>query len=284
MNWWLGLVKIVNTPDWNSAQIADWCGPWINKILETAGGSAKLELAQAFTLIDGNYFDAVPFNLIRDHSGAYHFIDQEWTLTAGIELQFLIYRGLKESLFKLSCVAPPQAGTPTNIHRLIKAALAQLGLLISDGDLRRFEELGQRIHNWAYGKNDELIEPNLFEWTSEQSLVVRHELLTLQAGAAELEGTHRRIAELEEALEAWSNQLARLEADRGSACKQTAEINQLKEDLFNLRSHSYEMEQSLELALDKVATSNSELVSSCDRSANLESALKDKLAADSSAC
>jgi SAM-dependent methyltransferase len=148
-NWLRKLVAILNTAGWRTADIAEWARPWVDALTREAR-SHDVQGEEA-ALISGEYFDAVPFNLIKEPSGSFEFIDQEWTLQRPLELKFVVYRGLRESFQRVRSVASPGEGTPEEPTTLIISVMTDLGFSLSRQDLERYAVLEQDVQAAVWG-------------------------------------------------------------------------------------------------------------------------------------
>jgi 2-polyprenyl-3-methyl-5-hydroxy-6-metoxy-1,4-benzoquinol methylase/predicted nucleic acid-binding Zn-ribbon protein len=214
LNWWDQLCKIVNAPGWRAVDVADWARPWVNLLSFTIKTESGISELNQTSLVDGKYFDAVPFNVIRGGDGNFYFIDQEWGIPGKVELLFLICRGVKESLSRVTSVSEPELGTPTNLNRLLKAVLAHLGILVSDIEIRRFSEFELRIQKWVLGEQDEAITPEQITARGAQALHLRNHV------------------------------------DRGAL---RAQVDQLRTDLAAARNHETELEGALKVQAAEAA-------------------------------
>lgn len=150
-NWWLELSSIVNKPNWSAQDVADWARVWIEALVK----ECKLDNFDGNTFkeqISGRFLDATPFNLIRTPADVSHFIDQEWTLRPDIEVGYLVYRGLWDSLSRLTSCAPSVQDTPIKINFLIMTVFAQLGVLVSKSEIERFYRFEKQIQDWVHGR------------------------------------------------------------------------------------------------------------------------------------
>jgi SAM-dependent methyltransferase len=155
-NWWCALLSILNKPNWSVRLIADWARVWIDALLK----ECKLDTfsGETFrTYVGGRYFDAAPFNMICAADGACRFIDQEWRLRPDIEFGYLVYRGLRDSLGRVTSSATPEKNTTVNINLLISAVLAELGVMLTSIELDRFSLLEQQVQSWAQGLTAESV-------------------------------------------------------------------------------------------------------------------------------
>ena len=223
-NWWFELVRTTNAVGWTPLGIAKWCRPWIDAVraeMKFAPATFEIDFKKK---IDGKYIDAVPFNLIRDSSGRYHFIDQEWRLAEKFEFKLLAFRGIRDSLLRLSSVARPGPNTPINVNQLTRAVLALIGIVLTSDELHRFAEIERKLQNWVYGKDNKTIGAKLPHLAGEQTqtLTVRggeQDLLRAELIRVgnELVSAQRQIVDLEQTVQAKSGELQAVRVEAAAA-------------------------------------------------------------------
>jgi hypothetical protein len=101
--------------------------------------------------------------------GRLQFFDQEWRIKSDIEIGFVLFRGLRDSLARVTSCAAPAAGTPHKGVELIQAILAYNGISLTEFDIRRYQQFEWRIQKWVQGEPDshprEEMIPDLADWT-----------------------------------------------------------------------------------------------------------------------
>jgi SAM-dependent methyltransferase len=151
--WWLKLSSIVNKPNWTVRQIADWARIWIDALLHE-NELAEFNENTIRKRVSGRYLDAIPSNMIYQADGA-RFIDQEWRSTKDIELGFLTFRGLKDSLSRITSCAVAAPGTSINVNGLISEVFAEFGVKVPRAELDRLSLLELEFHCWVQGHDKE---------------------------------------------------------------------------------------------------------------------------------
>src|SRR5690606_15854626 len=100
----------------------------------------------------GRHFDGVPFNMVRNRSGKCRFFDQEWHLKPTLELGYIVFRGLRDSLARVTSCAEPAQETPLELHRLITVVLARLGILVTQTEIDRYVMMERQVQAWVQGR------------------------------------------------------------------------------------------------------------------------------------
>jgi GT2 family glycosyltransferase/SAM-dependent methyltransferase/glycosyltransferase involved in cell wall biosynthesis len=146
-SWWFSLIDLLGRPGWTIAQVTDWAEVWTRALLARIGGGPL----DSGSRISGAHFDATPFNLILDADGTAVFFDQEWQVRADLPLGFVLARALRESVRRVTVIAPPADPTLDNVDRIVLAVMTQLGFLVTPSDLARYAELELMMQGWVGG-------------------------------------------------------------------------------------------------------------------------------------
>jgi SAM-dependent methyltransferase len=127
--WHTELLNIVLRPNWSASDIAAWVRPWAELLLQHFGGEDKIW--RATTLLAPKALDAVPANLLFDGTMPTSFIDLEWNTGEEVSLGYIVFRGLLNSLLKISCFYPPADEKNVNMDYLITRVSESLNLDMS---------------------------------------------------------------------------------------------------------------------------------------------------------
>jgi len=226
--WQQTLLNRVTTPGWSLTDLCDWAGVWYDAVLRRTGLEAQRGLLTAASAIPGEYFDAVPRNLIIATDGQPRFFDQEWRLRFPMELGFLLYRGLLFSLLALPQVAPPRPGTPLKLLDVFYKLTHSLGIWLIDADVRRYVEYENDIQAWVSGGTGseyrDLAAYHLPVQTTLQSPAQRREQLT---------ALYQTIAEKEQTIAAKETEIA---GQRAIAEDMTRQLRDREADLRSIHS------------------------------------------------
>jgi hypothetical protein len=74
-----------------------WARAWFDAVLDLASIQTT-PIPGPHTIVPGHFIDVIPRNLIFDSDGTPFFFDQEWKLEEPIELGFIVYRSIFDSL------------------------------------------------------------------------------------------------------------------------------------------------------------------------------------------
>lgn len=105
-------IKIVSKKEWTLEELYEWAKEYYQTLLTFSAGQGE----QA--MLDGNYIDLTPFNIILTGSGETKIFDQEWLSPTPIPLSYVFFRGLNYSLGSISFFNIPAEGTPVDILEL----------------------------------------------------------------------------------------------------------------------------------------------------------------------
>ena len=175
------------------AAIVHWASPWVKRLVE----AARPEAGGAMTL-PGSMIDSVPGNLVRDDSGSGQLvdIDREWTMTTSVPLNWVLIRGVVNSL--TACpVSPVFKGL--SFKDAVTLILRPLGRAPSEDDFRV-----------AIGLEDALQEQVSGTLTGKRSF---HELLVGPVCSAVSHQTfHQEILALRQEVASASREVSRIKA------------------------------------------------------------------------
>lgn len=155
-NWWLELVAALNEPNWGIDTLGRWARPWMDLVAKQAHIN-DITAIGIHEPVDGALFDATPFNAVMDEDGQLRFFDQEWRVKGALEIGFIAFRGLRDSILRINSCSEPSHGTPRNVNQLVMAVLAHNGVLITRNEVERYLELELRVQKWVIGELDEEI-------------------------------------------------------------------------------------------------------------------------------
>lgn len=150
VHWYDALVSVVNKPDWTVEHIGAWARTWLDAVLAQSGIGRDLSQLSPHSMLSGEWIDAIPRNMIANN-GRCVFIDQEWVSPAGIEIGFLIFRGIRDALLALESCARPGTGVPLQLDQLIIDTTFGLGIWFSREDIRRYKDMEHQFQERALG-------------------------------------------------------------------------------------------------------------------------------------
>jgi len=113
------LLPIVNREGWTMELLASWLRPLYSSLLRESRNK------KGRRVLSGRFLDASSFNLI-ENSEKTVFFDLEWNLWSEIDLNYVLFRGLYQSLARLGSVAQPRRGTILNLAELAAQVVERL--------------------------------------------------------------------------------------------------------------------------------------------------------------
>ncbi|MDG6093619.1 class I SAM-dependent methyltransferase [Acetobacter sp. AN02] len=135
--WWFRLLDILSREGWTLDTLEEWADIWLRAWLNRADA----DHLTADMKVTGDLVDATPFNLIVPQDGSTPlFFDLEWQAEAPVEAMFIIVRGLRESIRKITLPAPPADRTLSTPDRIILRLLERFDLKLTQADLDRYSE------------------------------------------------------------------------------------------------------------------------------------------------
>ncbi|MCI8210921.1 glycosyl transferase family 2 [Pseudomonas sp. S25] len=145
-------VNIATTPDWMTQDF----GVFIREYLEHLRAllsvhECSLELKRIDEQLPGIFVDAVPQNILVKSDGTPLFIDVEWDLSGGVELGYLLVRGL---LPLITSTQPfhPSIMPPTRKQFMLEA-IDSAGLVITEEDINRYVALEALFQGLVTGRS-----------------------------------------------------------------------------------------------------------------------------------
>jgi len=143
--------RIVSAQGWGITEVAEWLGEWqeaLDELLLTHGVRGPHHV---HSMLPDWAIDALPRNLMRSASGAWHFIDLEWEWKAGVEYGYLAYRAITVAMASLAAIAAPALKRHRFIREVMLDVLAARGMSISSADIERYVELDGVLRKLAFG-------------------------------------------------------------------------------------------------------------------------------------
>lgn len=233
--WHNQLLKVVLRPNWTASNVADWARPWVELLLQNFSSGNKEW--KATTPLTSEALDAIPSNLLSDGIKPTSFIDLEWNTGEEAPLGYIVFRGLLNSLLKISCVYSPAEERSINIAYLITQIFKNL-------DLNTSLEL----------TNEYVFRENKFQALVHGPHVETLDLpgLSLKIVCSQHESASRELYSLQEQHEARGERIDFLEPELVKAIKWsdklTQDINELKVALQQEQERARTLEQRLAIA------------------------------------
>ena len=137
-NWERKLKLIMTTPGWSINDLKEWALTWFSMVLSEINLEMNLSKIETNTLLDGEYLDLIPRNLIVKHDGTFAFFDKEWKVKYDIELGYLFFRAVYLALIDIGKVANPAIDTPTRVTLIFSQIMQNINVEIFETDLERY--------------------------------------------------------------------------------------------------------------------------------------------------
>ncbi|MGE8637359.1 MAG: class I SAM-dependent methyltransferase [Achromobacter sp.] len=206
--WWLGLVKILNTPGWSVTDVCEWARPWIDALCREAdlGPAVSLSLDKA---VPGALFDWTPLNCIETEAGVLTFFDKEWTIDSELTLSYVILRGLFGSLASVSSCARPAQGTSLHILELLREALRVQSIGITEHHIEKYIAQESSVQHWINGGTEGRIGEPWVAYVRTAKLLVRMDGREMKALLQDAEAHH---ASQQQVLQAQAAEIAAMRA------------------------------------------------------------------------
>ena len=196
----LELIQIATRDGWSIDEVA----LFIKRYLSVLGNichehDPKINFDSLYAELPGEYFDAVPQNIIIGKDGSVSLIDKEWQLTCPIEVGHLLFRSLLLLLHSITRFGRPVSQAAMTRHQFIDGVLAAAGLKVQEEDYIRYIKLEANIQESVTGRAAE----NPVGWAKDQPIPI----LSMNQSVTERDG---QIANLSQSVTERDGQIARL--------------------------------------------------------------------------
>ncbi|WP_071987800.1 methyltransferase [Pantoea sp. Sc1] len=119
---WLSLVSIINKHGWQLNSVIEWARLWISKALVTGNDTDSWTWN---TELPPEYLDATPFNIIKTEQG-YKIFDLELSSDKPLMLSYLVFRGVFNSLLRVTSIAPTKELSDFNVFTTTKIIVTEI--------------------------------------------------------------------------------------------------------------------------------------------------------------
>ncbi len=136
------LVHIVTRDGWRMEEVATFLKRYLHILLSMdVSRDIRMPIDSADIPIPGEFFDALPQNIIVGPDGVWQVIDKEWTLNDDIPAGWMIFRSLHlliHSVTRFGTTSSDFLNTPLGF---ILAAFKATGFVITDVEIERYANL-----------------------------------------------------------------------------------------------------------------------------------------------
>lgn len=151
--WHAELISLWARAGWTLEEWRGWARRWLDAVLALTPMPAQPAPPPA-AIVPGHLVDAIPRNMVLDGKGTPHFFDQEWRLNEPVEIGFIAYRGIYDSLDTLVSCAKPAEGVSLSKMSLFQDFTRSLGWQVTADDIRRYTQLEGRIQATVSGASE----------------------------------------------------------------------------------------------------------------------------------
>ncbi len=163
----LELIQIVTRDGWSIDEIAIFIKRYLSVLGNICQENApKINLDSPYAELPGEYFDAVPQNIIIGKDGSGSLIDKEWQLARPIEVGHLLFRYLLLLLNSITRFGRPVAQETMTRYQFIEGVFAAAGLKVKKKDFLRYIKLEANIQECVTGRAAE----NFLDWAKDQPI------------------------------------------------------------------------------------------------------------------
>lgn len=170
------LMTLVTHDGWRMEEVGTFLRRYL-VIVESLVNSTEepFQVASLATLVPGEFFDAVPQNILIDPDGHGHLIDHEWTLTNPFPVGWLLYRALLLLIMSLTRLHRSNSGFTATRAGFMMAAFEAAGFPVDKELLLHYGRLEIQVQAEIEGEE----EPDYTRWGPKEPLpgrVLLHEV------------------------------------------------------------------------------------------------------------
>jgi GT2 family glycosyltransferase/SAM-dependent methyltransferase len=198
LSWYF--MKLITADGWVIEDVGEFIKKYI-AILKHFCEEAGQELLEARVdyVLPGEFFDLIPQNIIINAAGEAVTIDKEWTMLGGVELGYLIFRGLLWMSNSVSRFGVQSNSLPVTRRQFLVSAMSSAGLTVTSSDIALYFQQEVRVQNQVIG----------IDTSHTIDAVLAHELSTQHAGAA-LSALEREVQRLEQEMDRGQGSIAEI--------------------------------------------------------------------------
>jgi 2-polyprenyl-3-methyl-5-hydroxy-6-metoxy-1,4-benzoquinol methylase len=196
----LELIQTVTRDGWS----IDEAALFIKRYLRVLGNichehDPKINFNSPYAEVPGEYFDAVPQNIIIGKDGSVSLIDKEWQLACPIEVGHLLFRSLLLLLNSITRFGRPVSQTAMTRYQFIDGVVAAAGLKVQEEDYIRYIKLEASIQESLTCRSAE----NFVDWAKDQPIPI----LNMNQAMTECEGQIANLNQVVAERDALVNQI-----------------------------------------------------------------------------
>ncbi len=148
-------VEIVTRDGWTVGQVSQFMRRYLDIVEQVAHEQGvKGDFLSPLLILPSTLFDVIPQNIIIHENDTFSLIDNEWEARFPLELGYLLFRALFASTNSVISFGQPASGTMT-YGELFESVLAEVGVQMTSGGLRRYMEMEQKVQEQVSGPSSE---------------------------------------------------------------------------------------------------------------------------------
>lgn len=138
------LWSILSQPGWTIQQVGQFLREYVAALQQL---NSEVDLSHVDSRLTGEFFDALPSNIIVEAPGHFRLIDQEWHAREFVTLGILLFRTLKSTLDAMRFIAKPQQLAHVNKKVLLIEAFKHAGFKVTQHTLSHYFITEMQFHD-----------------------------------------------------------------------------------------------------------------------------------------
>lgn len=145
-------LDIITQPGWRIDTVRDYFSRYLNMISDIAKAEGHaFDTSSPASMLPGDFLDAIPANIVVTEQGQPIFVDREWSVLAGVPVDYLLFRAIISLLGSVSAFSTPENPAHATRGGFLLAIMKDLGLTPTENDLCEFLRRESNLSIFASG-------------------------------------------------------------------------------------------------------------------------------------
>ena len=153
-------IEIIKKDGWTYKQLSEFIDLYLEALISMGAiGEIPKKNLNLSLKIPGKYFDVIPQNLVINNEGNYEAIDMEWEYQTDVELGYLLFRALFNTMSIFKRIGFPEKKTYEtyiNYTDFLKNTFQEYGFNLSYQELKHYSDLESNVQEFVSGSKVDL--------------------------------------------------------------------------------------------------------------------------------